>query len=222
MTFFDHSKSIVENIYLLSGPFLLIVSAFGLKQLKIAKDNIKINSKRQAITLSFDLCEKYERSLEEKCQIIERKMQELGINPNEIIQLNPSKLNHFTSEIISNNEFKKTIENYDKLSKPLTDLANELEGFSIAFVKGIADEELAYDLQFTQFYHWSVMCLTEIYMTKNLNNKPVEQILYSNLCEIYSIWKLRNEKEIIGRQVANLIKKESEIDSKTIIPIGAN
>lgn len=49
---FDSSKSILENLYYLSGILILLSLIVGLIQLAIAKKTLKINSKRDAATLA--------------------------------------------------------------------------------------------------------------------------------------------------------------------------
>lgn len=220
MTFFDNTKSIIENLYLLSGPLLFLTSLFAIRQLKVAKDNIRVNSQRQASTMSFELCEKYEKSLENKHDVLVSKMQELDIEVEKIFELNPSSLRNLNATILNNEVFKKILANRDALSYYQIDLANELEGFCIPFIKKLADEELAYDLQFNQFYHWALLSLPEIHYTQKIETKLIQVDYYGNICELFSIWKGRNEKENIDRQVATLISKKNKIKTNKIKPIG--
>ena len=52
MEFFDSSKSIVENLYLLSGPILALLATTGVIQLFITKKTLIVNSKRDAANLA--------------------------------------------------------------------------------------------------------------------------------------------------------------------------
>lgn len=220
MTFFDSSKSILENLYLLSGPLLFIIGLIGIRQLKIAKDNIRINSQRQASTMSFELCEKYEKSIETKYSKLYNKLKVLNIEPDKLLELNPSSVRNLKGNIINNIEFKKILENRDEISYLIVDLANELEGFSVPFIKKLADEELAYDLTFNQYYHWAILSMSEIHYAQKVTPNLIEMDYYGNICDLYELWKSRNEKEVLERQVATLINKKNKITTNTIKPIG--
>ena len=220
MTFFDQSKSILENLYLLSGPLLLFTSLIAIKQLKVAKDNIKINSQRQASTMSFELCEKYENSIKEKYTQLSMKMKELGIDEDKILALNPSELRNLPQKITENVEFKKVMENRVALSSITISLINELEGFCTPFIRKLADEELAYDLQIDQFYAWSTLCMAELHYFQHKKEGLIKMDFGGNLCDLFQIWKSRNEKEDIERQVSQLNLRKNKIISKKIKPIG--
>lgn len=220
MTFFDETKSIIENLYLLSGPLLLFMSLIAVKQLKVAKDNIKINSQRQASTMSFELCEKYEKPIKEKHTQLSHKMKELGIDAEKIFALNPSELRNLPKRITENIEFKKIMENRDELSSLTISLINELEGFSSPFIRKLADEELAYDLQIDQFYAWATLCIAELHYFQNKEEGLIKMDFGGNVCDLFQIWKSRNEKEDIERQVSQLNIRKNKIITKKIIPIG--
>jgi hypothetical protein len=220
MTFFDSTKSIIENLYLLSGPLLFLISLIAIKQLKVTKESIKINSQRQASTMSFEICEKYEKSLEQKHSILNLKLKELDIDSDKIFALNPSSLRNLPEKITTDNEFKKILENRNVLSYYIIDLLNELEGYCIPFIRKLADEELAYDLQFHQFYCWTTLCMTEIHYIQNKKDNLIKIDYYGNICDLYSIWKARNEKEDLDRQVANLNLQRNKINTQVIKPIG--
>ncbi len=220
MTFFDETKSIIENIYLLSGPLLLLVSLVAIKQLKVAKDNIRINSQRQASTMSFELCEKYEKSIIKKYLILIQEMKKLGIDCEKFLSLNPSELRNLPVRITDDEQFIKLLENRDKLSTFSISLINELEAFSTPFIRKLADEELAYDLQIDQFYAWATLCMAELHYFQNKKEGLIKMDFGGNVCDLFQIWKSRNEKEDLERQVAKLNIKKNKIISKRITPIG--
>jgi hypothetical protein len=62
MEFFDSSKSIIENLYLLSGPILALLAIAGVIQLFIARKTLIVNSQRDAAKLAAqqikDYCER--------------------------------------------------------------------------------------------------------------------------------------------------------------------
>ena len=59
MEIFDSTKSLLENVYYLSGILILITIIIGLIQLSIAKKTLQINSKRDAAALAAKQVEIY-------------------------------------------------------------------------------------------------------------------------------------------------------------------
>lgn len=59
MEFFDSTKSIVENLYLLSGPIIALLAIAGVIQLFIARKTMIINSKREAANLAAQQIKDY-------------------------------------------------------------------------------------------------------------------------------------------------------------------
>ena len=218
MTFFDETKTIVENLYLLSGPMIFLIALLGLRQLKIAKDSIKINSQRQSATMAFELCEKYFVALSKIYNQIGSEMLSLKIDFKKIEKLNLDKLDDINKENENYSEYQKVLDNYDKFRYKLGALSDMLETFSIPFIKKIADEELAYNMHFLKFHQYCNLCsvhIIEIRMTH-----PDEKVIYENVIKLYSIWKNRYEKERIESQVISLLTKRNSIQTKKIKPIG--
>ncbi len=63
MEFFDSSKSIIENLYLLSGPILALLATAGVIQLFIARKTLIVNSKRDAANLAAQQIKDYSERL---------------------------------------------------------------------------------------------------------------------------------------------------------------
>lgn len=218
MTFFDENKSILENLYLLSNPILLIIAVFGLKQIKIAKDSLRINSKRQSAILAFELIEKCFSELNGIYDQITTKMTELNIDYKKIEKLNLHSLYEIDSSNESYQEYLKVIENYDSLQYDMWKMMDTLETFSIPFIEKIADEEIAYNSEFLKFYQFCNLASVEVIKTRE--KRPNETKIYENVIKLYAIWKERNEKLIISNQVSSLLSRSREIKDKKIKPIG--
>lgn len=218
MTFFDESKSIIENLYLLSGPILLVIAVFGLRQIKIAKDSLRINSKRQSAILAFELIEKSFKGLSVKYEILTNKMTELNIDYKKIEKLNLHNLDKISESNENYEEYLKVIQNYSSLSFYLWEIVDTLETFSTPFMEKIADEEIAYNSEFLKFYQFCNLASAEIIQTRE--SRPNETKIYENVIKLYAIWKSRNEKLLINNQVSSLLSRSRQIIEKRINPIG--
>lgn len=218
MTFFDETKSIVENINFLSGFLIFIVALIGLYQLKIAKDSIKINSEREAAKLAFELCEKYIPILKKLRNELVTKMYDLDIDAEKIEKLDLHALDEIKDNNENISEFKKLLEKYDEIEDELFNLVDKLEEFSISFTRKLADEQFAYSSEFLNFYQFCNLCSVEVIKTRK--ERPNDKAIFEHVIELYSIWKERNEKEKIEHQVKNLLAKSSKLNDRKIKPIG--
>ena len=211
MTFFDETKSIIENAALLSGPLLLLIGIIGLKQLNIARKSLKITSVRDAAKFSFQITEDYAPKFEQAYQDL-------------LVALKKHNIEKFNGEIVdfSFEEYNKLDDkwrkqwddNESKLENDLIGIANLLEGYAIPFMKKIADEDIAFNIDCYVYFQLTNACYP--FIVKKHNTDKLN--LYScNTIELYQRWKqkikhLHNEKELS-------IAKEKIKKQKKIIPI---
>lgn len=219
MTFFDETKSIIENLYLLSGPSLLLVAILGLRQLKIAKKSIRVNSKRQSAILTFELSHKYMEGLETDYQTLIHKMEELGIDYEKLESLNFQDITNISSDYEHYSEYEKVISHYDDLEYHFHVILNKLEAYSTPFIHEIADEEIGYNLDVFQFQQICNLCACSINLLRK-NEKDNKDYILSSIVKLYKLWTERNEKHRIIGQVDRLLKKGNSIKDQRIKPIG--
>jgi hypothetical protein len=199
MTFFDETKSIIENIALLSAPLVLFISIIGLRQLQIAKNSLKITSARDAAKLSFEITKEYDEKFNQAYYNLAKAMQKNGIPEFEGI------ITDFT--ITEYNKLDKNLrdkweKNYSKIEIEFIHLTNLLECYSISFVKKIADEDIAFNIDCYLFLQ-----LTELgypYIIKKHNEDKIN-LSCLNTIQLYKIWKSRiiamhNEQEFKNLQ----------------------
>lgn len=215
MTFFDHSKSIIENAALLSGPIVLIISIIGLQQLTIAKKSLKINSLRDAAKFSFEIIEEYSQKFDNANQTLLKAFKECNIQKLEF------EITDFSIEEYNKIDKKwrdQWESNIGETHDHLLDTANLLEGYSIPFIKKIADEDIAFNIDCYIFLHLTKLCYP--FIVKKHNEDKLK--LYSiNTIHLYELWNSRiqsmhNEKEFAV--LKEKIKKTKNIRPK---PIGA-
>lgn len=227
MNFFDDTKSIIENLYFISGPLLFLMSLIAIRQLKIAKDNIRTNSKREAALISA---------------------KEVDVFLEKIIPLGDSIF--MKKEAVKFPEFKGVIKNFtndefvdwdkeytnvffeklDSLENLDLKFINLLEGFATYFTKGIADEEIAFSSVGKIYCRYVETYYPHITMLRGQNNPNK---YYNNLIELYKLWKERLDKfqieidllkkqDKIKEDIQNVekIKKGVSKKSKVIKPLG--
>lgn len=237
MDFFDSTKSIVENLYLLSGPLLVILGLFIFRQIQIAREHIiiakkqliesqeqlKINSQRLATSIAAEKVKEYLNEIIP----LKNKLFDLSIKLN--YPLFENGIGDFTHKDIErwDKEFLKAyVDRPDEISDLELEIINRLEALAIYFIKGIADESIAFTsigASFCDIYAIYPV-LTVFRGNKNINK------YYDNLITLYDCWSKRLEsyklefesKEIskdLERKLENLKKKRSEITTPTS-PIG--
>lgn len=218
MTLFDETKSILENLYFLSGPLVLIVAIFGLKQIKIAKDSLRINSKRQSAILAFDLSQKYMETIQTDYENLTDQMSELGIDYTKLEELNLPNLKLIDKKNKNYSEFEKAKKYCEDLEFAYSQILNKLEAYSVPFNNKIADEEIAYNLDVLQYISLCNLCAAGIVSYREKDGEGT--LIYKDIIELYDIWKNRNEEQIIESQVSSLIIKKNLLKIKKIKPLG--
>ena len=238
MELYDSTKSIVENLYFLSGPLLAFFGMMILFQVYYAKKSIKLA----------------------KSQLIQAKEHLKTISQREAATIAAERINFFTANIIpiGDNLYKerkkinfplfngkidsfkhKEIQNWDLdfkksflehgLKNPKIlgqELINNLEGFSAYFTNGIANEKIAFSSVGTAFCsyvekYYPFICLMQ--NSTNVNNP------YCNIIELYGMWKnrmkimesellLKKEEAIVIEKIKEL--EEMKIKSNEIEPLG--
>lgn len=155
MPFFDASKSIVENLYLISGPVIAIFGFFIFRQIQLAKEQLKIardqlseakkqlaiNSTRDSIKLAAEQVKFYMDTIVSYSNESNDKLDELKIKRIII------KTTRFIKDDIFNSpNFQEKINYLNSPEIIVLDLKtmNSLETFSTFFIQRVADEKVAF------------------------------------------------------------------------------
>ncbi|QRX63651.1 hypothetical protein JS578_12475 [Dysgonomonadaceae bacterium zrk40] len=214
MEFFDTSKSIVENLYLLSGPILTLLAIAGVIQLFITRKTLIINSKRDAANLAAQQIKDYSVRIIPKMtkydfSLIKEKIEKTKI---EIGDFNVEYLNQKLGA-------KKVSEVRNERLKFLVlwlDVLNSMEAFATYFTKGVADEEIAFS-SIGRTYCYSVEnYFFEIADCRNLKDDNS----FQNIIDLYKIWKERLKKIQLTKEQEELMLKLHQVNETKIDPIG--
>lgn len=214
MEFFDTSKSIVENLYLLSGPILTLLAIAGVIQLFITRKTLIINSKRDAANLAAQQIKDYSVRIIPKMtkydfSLIKEKIEKTKI-----------EIGDFNVEyLVQKLGAKKVSEVRNERLKFLVlwlDVLNSMEAFATYFTKGVADEEIAFS-SIGRTYCYSVEnYFFEIADCRNLKDDNS----FQNIIDLYKIWKERLKKIQLTKEQEELMLKLHQVNETKIDPIG--
>lgn len=203
MNIFDTSKSLVENIYLLSGPVLALLGFAAIIQLRLTKKAIVISAKRSAAELASKQVEIYNKEIipfQDKLFSKEEKNTMKRIKLKDLEKFTHTELDSRIDKETQNKIIKENIQNLHEI----LEILNSMEAFSIYFTKGVADEEIAYSSVGRTF------CLSiENYSTDIcFLRQNDETSAFNNLVKLYSIWNSRVKSEKLSKE---LEAKKSEL-----------
>lgn len=196
-------KDILEIIYFISGPVLVVAAIYGLKQIRITREQInetkesrKISSKREAYKIAAEQCKYYSETIIPLLNKLDKVIDE-------------KKLEYFTKSEITINAEKIVVRPYledNALDKVFTECLEELhtainfiEGFSVYFVSGVAADIVGYKT-LGRTYTNSVKTLLPIIL-------PFGKDSFSNIKALFIMWQARLEKE-------KLLKEKTEVEEK--------
>ncbi len=215
----------------IAESIIAVCAVVALWQIKIAKEDIRTRSKREAVSLAINQVE-YFRS--EVIKNFNQIIIEFGnLSPTKESHLFNSKLNleDFTLEEINKNKHvDKFINKFKYISSidffnRLLDIANEIEYFSLAFTSKAADENVAFNPTadiFCQFIeeHYEIYCN----FRKEGNYRS-----YASTISLYKIWKSRImknrldfKKEVYSNELREDLNKINKENLKSILPLGIN
>lgn len=204
---------VLEMIYYVSGPLIVAVGVIGLTQIIIAKRDISIRTKREAVTVAALQCQQYNEKIvpllnefyiyRKKSNLEEFKGADMGFDLKDIMGANPNWCKTVFEKLKGDDDF----------AVRLVSIMNALESFSIFFTERVADEEVAF----------SSVGLTFCDTVKKMS--PFFAIVrdhYANVIRLYKIWSSRIEKKKLASQVGDLYERMTSICDDNIRPLGTD
>lgn len=213
MDFFDTTKSIVENIYLLSGPVLAIFGALVIVQLRLTKKAIITNSKREAANLAANQIEIYNNQiipLLNKLYFFTKEKELSDVNV-KIGEFNCTYL----IKVLGKDEYKKLNKERIIIGIPFLRVVNALEAFSMYFTKGVADEDIAFSAVGRTYCHSIEGMFFDIASCIKEDDSS-----FQNMIELYQLWNDRLAKQKLTSEKIALMNKLDSINDNKIQPIG--
>lgn len=214
MVIVDTSKSLLENLYYLSGILILISIIIGLYQLSLAKTTLKINSKREAATLGAQQAEIYMTRIVSLINQLNRLENEKGVKAPKI------EIGDFyykaILEKIGAQKYLQIDEERKVLTSAYLNVLNSLEAFSVYFIKEVADEEIAFSSVGISFTH----TVESLYFDIAGCRRDDDSKYFQNIIKLYKLWKNRIKQEEMQKTHKELAEQIKKLDSKPIKPIG--
>jgi hypothetical protein len=202
-------RTILEFVYFGSAPIIAIIAIIGLRQLKIAKETVRISAKREAIALAATQCQVYGTTIIPLHNLLDDAIAKNGITifkeAEVVVEKDRAKV-----------KFPKGIwhgEQISKIAKELAEVLNSMESFSVYFISGVADEQVAFSTVGATFC-FTVRKLLPVILLH------VETGHFKNIFSLFLMWNARIERENLLRQKGDLDTKLGQINNKYITPIG--
>jgi hypothetical protein len=208
-------KLILELIYFISGPLLLVVAWKGLKQIIEARNQVEetkksrvISSRREAFKIAAEKCEYYYSHIIPLQNILYKEIDNKKITffENSEVVIEGDKI--LTKSKYANDEELELI-----WELPTLEVFNAMESFAIFFTSGIADEKVAF-LTVGNTYCFSVIrYLPHLMMLSDKGS-------YKNILALFITWHNRIEKQKLEQEKEKIENKLSKTTEKTVKPIG--
>ncbi len=195
---------------------------FALRQISISKQSIQIQSRRESIKYATELIKNYVSNLIPLHNQIDKiysgkGWQSLEVNLEDFIAeevklMFPDVVRHCENSI--NLEFSD-----DKILEPTINMQNDLEAFSVPFVNGVADEEVAFNaigetFCYTVSKYYFAYCAVRPKPRKSITNG------FENTIILYNLWAPRMKKNEL-QNIAKATEEElASIKEKKIKAIG--
>lgn len=210
----ETTKEILEILSLISGPVIAVFAFFGLRQIKEARNQVieakqtRITSaKRDSFRVAADKCTYYFETIIPLIDAIDKEIDSNGIK-----YFEKSKVT------IENNTIKVDpfyeASDFEKIKKmSFVKILNPLEGFSLFFTSGVADESIGF-LTVGQTYCGSVKKLLPI-LAPLAGDK-----YFKNTLQLFLMWHSRLEKEKLETERQRIDKQLSKTMTVSVKPIG--
>ena len=216
MEIIDTTKSLIENLYYLSGTAILTTIIIGLRQLVLTKRTFQISSQRAAADLAARQIEIYfDKIIPLQNNVfrleLEKELKRVEIEMGEFHQ-------DYLKEKIGKEEFDKQFNNRLPIGLEILKMANAMEAFSVYFVKGVADEEIAYSSVGRTF------CSTveSYYFDIASSLEKDDNKYWCNMIELYYTWSKRLKSEKLTVEKEKIADQLASNQSQGVKPIGTN
>lgn len=213
----EQFRDYLKILYFLSCPALVVIAYIALAQIKLAKNQIeeqrnatRISVKRDALRLTSEQIKEYGATIIPIINTLDKKIEDESV---EFFKKAEVVINEDNIKVKPCSDDAE-IEKLKNIIPEFLNVMNALEGFSVFFVSGVADEKLAYRSLSTTFCHSVKNFLPLIVMLTSDSNS------FSVTMKLFSIWNNRLDSEAMEQQMQGLEKKLRSKKEKTIRIIG--
>jgi len=212
-----------------------VVAVFALRQLrlarlqldvasatlKVAQDDIKTRSRREAVSLAAKHCEDYGDVILQKFNAWRNEITAKGINLKTWALQNKS----FDETSLKNaSEAHAWIQQMQtkQLGATACKILNQCEAFAVYFATGAADEEVAYPVVGSLFCHEVEMFAPWLIAMRTHSASNYTSGKYANTVRLYEIWADRIRVEEIEAQTKRTQQELGTLKKEKIKPIGTD
>ena len=208
--YFKAIRDTLEVINFMATPALVWLAYKGLKQIKVTRDIAKMEAKREAFRQATEQAERFAGEVFK----LDEEVQNL-IAQKKLVDLVKVKITEDEKSISINwDGAPKWLDEINKSGHTVYDLANKLEGFSMWFTCGIADESIAFRPCGVSFCK-IVRRILPLLVFSNRNDK-----IFTHTLRLYTFWrnKITLENNLAKQQ--ELEKERKSLKVENIKPIG--
>ena len=208
----DCLETTLRLLYYISAPTLAIIAWYGLKQIKVHKENARLVAKRESYRIAAEQCRIFGDYLLPKINKNHKQIQD-----NKFSLFTKSKIEIKDGEFIAHKIVLKDPDKYTDIENEMIDealnIANCMESMAIFFIEGIASEEVAFN-SIGKSYCSEVERLLPIIMVF----KP--DMFYIKLTKLFKIWYNRLEVLKLKTDKNGIDKRLKDINGNIIKPLG--
>lgn len=184
-------------------------------QIIIAILDSKTRSRREAATTALYQAEKFAKEILPKISSIEDEIGDLvGWEPQEMKQFSYDEMDTlFSNTSIYRKQIKPVLDLLMERKKldPLQDVINQLDALALCFTKRVGDHNVVYSSLGGSF----CKLVEKYYFIYCLSRKDISSSSsYENTIQLYHIWKEKDTKSKLTRQIDSLRKEYADV-SKT-------
>ena len=196
-------KNVIEILYYLSAPALVVIAAIGLYQLYLTKRDIRLRSQREAATLATAEARHF------NTRIIELSNQASSTALAHQVKLYEGEVGDFSPDSVNDatwGSFWGGAPYQPEAVQALGifhSLLNELEAFALYFTKGVADEEIAFGAVGRYF----CVLVQQYYPVIAKSRTEKEEDTFQPIVDLYHIWHARVAGPSLKKK-AEAIKQE--------------
>lgn len=230
-----------EVAYFVSGVVLVFLATAGLAQLifarralkaaerqialafevlDVAREDIRIRVKREAVTVAAEQCVKFGEVILPLIDKNIARLKELGIRYGSWTLRNTEFADGSIEEAAQSAEWLKKVQGTENARWLITQILNELEAFAIFFARGAADEEVAYPVTGPSFRGYVEAFAPLLIMLRQQRISGLASGAYQNTIDLYRLWNDRAARIKLEEQADRIQQQLAGLPSKKITPIG--
>jgi hypothetical protein len=207
----EQIRSVLELIYYATAPVLALLAFWGLKQLGISKDAVRVSAQRDALRMSAEQCVVFANEIIPLTDELDRL---LATGQCALLTTSKVDITEKGFRIRLNLKDFDTPTSLSILSKALA-ITNRLESFSLYFVAGVAVEEVAFASRGATFCNETKKLFPII--ACGMHQHPPA---FKNLLSLFFLWNNRITAQQLTLDQENLAKRLHQIENKVITPFG--